>query len=327
MERSTVLRPAGIWPTVIAVRRRHRRRIQLAAAALHRPSGPGKRLGRAGGGRRFAAVPAAAACPGAGNGTAALIASVLYQRPAERQRAGALLRQHAADRCGAHPAAVLCRADVGGAAQPLRAGRATVAGAPDRHRHVHRRHAGHPGQSNMACPGRATSATGWRCSPASSSPMARCGFTRRRRSAPRRRPRPPWPAASSSPPVVLILLPAESRRTGASAIPDQLALSLVVYALVMIVPINWLWLWSAKYLPPSRVSLIFSLEAVVGIVYRRLAGERALRLARSHRLAAGRSAARWSMWWAIASPPRRFNRPSPPPAAAHIVGAQPDRIA
>jgi drug/metabolite transporter (DMT)-like permease len=43
-------------------------------------------------------------------------------------------------------------------------------------------------------------------------------------------------------------------------------LSLIVYALVMIVPINWLWLWSAKHLPPSRVSLIFSLEAVVGII-------------------------------------------------------------
>ncbi|HYV89897.1 MAG TPA: EamA family transporter [Candidatus Polarisedimenticolia bacterium] len=34
----------------------------------------------------------------------------------------------------------------------------------------------------------------------------------------------------------------------------------------MVVPIDWLWLWSAKYLPASRVSLIFSLEAVVGIV-------------------------------------------------------------
>ncbi len=44
-----------------------------------------------------------------------------------------------------------------------------------------------------------------------------------------------------------------------------LLLSVIVYALVMIVPINWLWLWSAKYLPPARVSLIFSLEAVVGI--------------------------------------------------------------
>src|SRR5262249_23156490 len=65
--------------------------------------------------------------------------------------------------------------------------------------------------------------------------------------------------------IVLVLLPANL--TGPMPIlSTALLLSLVAYALVMIVPINWLWLWSAKYLPPSRVSLIFSLEAVVGIV-------------------------------------------------------------
>jgi len=53
---------------------------------------------------------------------------------------------------------------------------------------------------------------------------------------------------------------------GASLFGRVALLLLTVYALAMILPINWLWLWSAKYLPPSRVSLIFSLEAVVGIV-------------------------------------------------------------
>lgn len=64
--------------------------------------------------------------------------------------------------------------------------------------------------------------------------------------------------------LVLFLLPAGL----AGPMPNYsavLLLSVVVYSLVMILPINWLWLWSAKYLPPARVSLIFSLEAVVGI--------------------------------------------------------------
>jgi drug/metabolite transporter (DMT)-like permease len=65
--------------------------------------------------------------------------------------------------------------------------------------------------------------------------------------------------------LVLILLPAELAGPVPS-VSGTLVLSLIVYALAMIVPINWLWLWSAKYLPPSRVSLIFSLEAVVGII-------------------------------------------------------------
>ena len=64
--------------------------------------------------------------------------------------------------------------------------------------------------------------------------------------------------------LVLLLLPA-GLAGPVPAVSGGLVLSLIVYALVMIVPINWLWLWSAKYLSPSRVSLIFSLEAVVGI--------------------------------------------------------------
>ena len=65
--------------------------------------------------------------------------------------------------------------------------------------------------------------------------------------------------------LVLLLLPA-GLAGPVPAVSGGLVLSLIVYALVMIVPINWLWLWSAKYLSPSRVSLIFSLEAVVGII-------------------------------------------------------------
>jgi drug/metabolite transporter (DMT)-like permease len=64
---------------------------------------------------------------------------------------------------------------------------------------------------------------------------------------------------------VLLILPS-SLAGAVPALSGKLLLSLLVYALAMILPINWLWLWSAKYLPPSRVSLIFSLEAVVGIV-------------------------------------------------------------
>lgn len=65
--------------------------------------------------------------------------------------------------------------------------------------------------------------------------------------------------------AVLLLLPA-SLAGPVPVVSGMIVLILIVYALAMIVPINWLWLWSAKYLPPSRVSLIFSLEAVVGIV-------------------------------------------------------------
>ena len=74
--------------------------------------------------------------------------------------------------------------------------------------------------------------------------------------------------------IILLLLPA--RLSGpAPSLSAVLLLSLLAYAVAMFVPINVLWLWSAKYLPPSRVSLIFSLEAVVGIVTAALfAGER-----------------------------------------------------
>ena len=64
--------------------------------------------------------------------------------------------------------------------------------------------------------------------------------------------------------LVLLLLPAELAGSP-PALSTGLLLSVGAYALAMIIPINWLWLWSAKYLPPARVSLIFSLEAVVGI--------------------------------------------------------------
>ena len=64
--------------------------------------------------------------------------------------------------------------------------------------------------------------------------------------------------------LVLLLLPAGLAGPTPTISPGLL-LSVIGYALVMIIPINWLWLWSAKYLPPARVSLIFSLEAVVGI--------------------------------------------------------------
>ena len=64
--------------------------------------------------------------------------------------------------------------------------------------------------------------------------------------------------------LVLFLLPARLAGPTPTFSPGLL-LSVIAYALVMIIPINWLWLWSAKYLPPARVSLIFSLEAVVGI--------------------------------------------------------------
>jgi len=46
MARSAALRAAGIWPTMTLFGRGHRRRVQLAAAALRRPSRPRERLGR-----------------------------------------------------------------------------------------------------------------------------------------------------------------------------------------------------------------------------------------------------------------------------------------
>jgi drug/metabolite transporter (DMT)-like permease len=65
--------------------------------------------------------------------------------------------------------------------------------------------------------------------------------------------------------VILLLLPADLAGPMPRLTPTLL-LAVGAYALVMILPINWLALWSAKYLPPARVGLIFALEAVVGIV-------------------------------------------------------------
>jgi drug/metabolite transporter (DMT)-like permease len=64
--------------------------------------------------------------------------------------------------------------------------------------------------------------------------------------------------------LVLLLLPA-SLAGPAPSITPMLLLSVGAYALGMIIPINWLALWSAKYLTPARVGLIFALESVVGI--------------------------------------------------------------
>jgi drug/metabolite transporter (DMT)-like permease len=65
--------------------------------------------------------------------------------------------------------------------------------------------------------------------------------------------------------AVLLLLPPEVAGPVPPLTP-MLLLAAGAYALGMIIPINWLALWSAKYLPPARVGLIFALEAVVGIV-------------------------------------------------------------
>jgi drug/metabolite transporter (DMT)-like permease len=65
--------------------------------------------------------------------------------------------------------------------------------------------------------------------------------------------------------AVLLLLPPELAGPMPPLTP-MLLLAAGAYAIGMIIPINWLALWSAKYLPPARVGLIFALEAVVGIV-------------------------------------------------------------
>jgi len=44
-----------------------------------------------------------------------------------------------------------------------------------------------------------------------------------------------------------------------------LLLASAAYALLMVLPINLVALWSAKHLSPARVSLIFAIEAVIGI--------------------------------------------------------------
>ncbi len=65
--------------------------------------------------------------------------------------------------------------------------------------------------------------------------------------------------------VVLLLLPAAARGAPPPASP-LLWLATAAYVAAMIIPINWVAMWSAKHLPPARVGLIFALEAVTGIV-------------------------------------------------------------
>jgi len=64
--------------------------------------------------------------------------------------------------------------------------------------------------------------------------------------------------------AILILLPA-----GVAGPPPTASAGLVLasaaYAILMIIPINLVALWSAKHLSPARVSLIFAIEAVIGI--------------------------------------------------------------
>ena len=65
--------------------------------------------------------------------------------------------------------------------------------------------------------------------------------------------------------IVLLLLPAAVRGAPPPA-SASLWLAATIYAVAMILPINWVALWSAQHLTPARVGLIFALEAVVGIV-------------------------------------------------------------
>jgi drug/metabolite transporter (DMT)-like permease len=64
--------------------------------------------------------------------------------------------------------------------------------------------------------------------------------------------------------AILLLLPA-----GLAGPPPAASASLLLasaaYALLMVLPINLVALWSAKHLSPARVSLIFAIEAVIGI--------------------------------------------------------------
>jgi drug/metabolite transporter (DMT)-like permease len=65
--------------------------------------------------------------------------------------------------------------------------------------------------------------------------------------------------------IVLLLLPDAARGAPPPA-SAALWLMAAIYAVAMILPINWVALWSAQHLTPARVGLIFALEAVVGIV-------------------------------------------------------------
>jgi drug/metabolite transporter (DMT)-like permease len=64
--------------------------------------------------------------------------------------------------------------------------------------------------------------------------------------------------------LLLLMLPA-----GAAGPNPPLTATVVgggfAVAALMLVPVNWLAVWSARFLPPARVCLIFALEAVIGI--------------------------------------------------------------
>jgi len=64
--------------------------------------------------------------------------------------------------------------------------------------------------------------------------------------------------------AILILLPAGLAGPPPTA-SAGLLLASAAYAILMIIPINLVALWSAKHLSPARVSLIFAIEAVIGI--------------------------------------------------------------
>jgi len=64
--------------------------------------------------------------------------------------------------------------------------------------------------------------------------------------------------------AILLLLPAGMAGPPPTA-SASLLLASAAYAILMIIPINFVALWSAKHLSPARVSLIFAIEAVIGI--------------------------------------------------------------
>jgi drug/metabolite transporter (DMT)-like permease len=64
--------------------------------------------------------------------------------------------------------------------------------------------------------------------------------------------------------AILLLLPAGLAGPPPTA-SAGLLLASAAYAILMIIPINFVALWSAKHLSPARVSLIFAIEAVIGI--------------------------------------------------------------
>jgi drug/metabolite transporter (DMT)-like permease len=64
--------------------------------------------------------------------------------------------------------------------------------------------------------------------------------------------------------LLLLMLPGEVAGAKPPLTPVVVGGAFAVAAL-MLVPINWLAVWSARFLPPARVCLIFALEAVIGI--------------------------------------------------------------